>query len=148
MYLALLDTLMADAEASGNWESGLAYGRRALTEDRANERSYVRMMRLHCRAGNRTEALRQYDGCVTALREELGVAPEASTQTLYELIRDKGRIDSLRGPDSALSSGRPLRADSAATSSDDSLHRLRELNRSLTQLQEQLAGEIRALESA
>jgi len=144
MYLAMLDVLMADAEANGNWETGLTYGRRALTEDRANERSYVRMMRLHCHAGNRTEALRQYDGCVDALREELGVAPETSTQKLYELIRDKGSIDSLRGPASALSSGRPPRAEDA----ENPLDRLRELNRSLSQLQEQVAGQIRALESA
>jgi DNA-binding SARP family transcriptional activator len=140
MYLALLDVLMADAELTRCWEAGLAYARRALTEDRANERTYVRAMRLHCRAGNRTEALRQYSACVTALREELGVTPEFGTQQLYELIRSEGSIDP---PGEPALSVRP-----ATLASADSLNRLRELNRSLSQLQEQLAGQIRALEGA
>jgi DNA-binding SARP family transcriptional activator len=144
MYLALLDALMVDAEASGCWEAGLAYGRRALTVDRANERTYVRMMRLHCRAGNRTEALRQYDMCVTALQDELAVTPEIGTRQLHELIRDEGRIDSLSGPASALSGAHSLGV--VGPPSDDSLGVLRELNRSLSQLQEELAGQIRALE--
>jgi DNA-binding SARP family transcriptional activator len=140
MYLALLDVLMVDAEASGAWEAGLAYGRRALTEDRANERTYVRMMRLHCRAGNRTEALRQYDVCAGALNEELGVTPESGTRQLYELIRDEGRVDTVCEPAPALVGA------GMATGSPESLGRLRELNRTLSPLQEHVVGQIRALE--
>jgi DNA-binding SARP family transcriptional activator len=152
MYLALLDALMVDAEATGAWEAGLAYGRRALNEDRANERTYVRMMRLHCRAGNRTEALRQYEVSVAALREELGVTPEAGTRQLYELIRDHGRIDVEVSPARVLvGAGAAVNGHGGVvvdTVQDEPLGRLRELNRSLSELQEHVAGQIRALESA
>lgn len=93
MYLLILDKLMADAEVCGQWESGLKYGRRALEQDIANERTHVRMIRLHCLAGNRAGALRQYDLCARALRDELSVEPEADTTRLYCAIRQATRSD-------------------------------------------------------
>lgn len=88
MYLLILDKLMIDAEECGNWEIGLTYGRRALEQDRANERTHRRMMRLHCLAGNRIEALRQFDLCAQSLHDELSVEPEADTVKFYQSIRD------------------------------------------------------------
>jgi DNA-binding SARP family transcriptional activator len=133
MYLSLLHRLMLDAEATGNWETGLLYGRRALQEDRANERIHALMMGLHRMAGDRTAALRQFDLCETALREDLGVAPQESTRRLYELIRDSGWATAGTGPETTEAVLIPL-------------GRLRELNRSLTVLQEEVAVHIRALE--
>lgn len=88
MYLALLDRLMVLSEAMGRWELGLACGRRALREDRANERAHVRMMRLHYLAGNRTAALRQFAMCAAALEKDLSVTPASDTRRLHDLIRD------------------------------------------------------------
>jgi DNA-binding SARP family transcriptional activator len=87
MYLAILDKLIDYTEANHDYEAGLAYGARILRHDRARERTHRRLMRLHYLCHNRTAALRQYEHCVAALTEELGVQPARSTMALYEQIR-------------------------------------------------------------
>jgi len=64
-------------------------------------------MRLHQRKGERTEALKLYATCRTALNEELGVAPEAKTEELYrDIITD--RLDrSPATPEAARTPDRP-----------------------------------------
>lgn len=86
-YLGLLDKLMAYCEAHHLYDRGVEYGTRILRPDRARERTHRRLMRLYYHAGDRTAALRQYELCVTALREELDVGPGQRTQRLYEQIR-------------------------------------------------------------
>lgn len=135
MYLSLLHRLMVDAEATDNWEVGLLYGRRALQEDRASERTHALVMRLHQMAGDRTAALRQFDLCEAALREDLGVVPQDSTRRLYELIRDSHAAGP--GPVLPAPGGTPV-----------PLLRLRELSRSLSVLQQEVTGHIRALEGS
>lgn len=89
MYLGVLDKLMAYCETQHLYERGIEYGTLILRPDRARERTHRRLMRLYYRAGDRTAALRQYDVCVAALREELDVAPGQQTQTLYgKICRD------------------------------------------------------------
>lgn len=144
MLLLMLHKLIADAELTGGWELGLAYARRALQLDGANERVHVGMMRLHCIAGNRTAALRQFDSCVHALREELEVEPEQGTRELHALIRSDryaGWAD-LHPPATRSGGNRAGSAQRALLS----LGGLRDLNRSLTELQEQVTGHIQALE--
>jgi DNA-binding SARP family transcriptional activator len=87
MCLAALEKLISYCEAHQDFETGLAYASRILRCDRARERTHRRMMRLHYLSGNRTAALRQYESCVAALAEELGVQPSNSTVALYEQIR-------------------------------------------------------------
>lgn len=94
MYLVMLDKLMEFCEAQQQYETGLAYGSRILRHDPARERTHRRLMRLHCMSGDRTSALRQYQHCVVALEEELGVRPARPTEALYEQIR----ADRLDGP--------------------------------------------------
>src|SRR5215469_12328629 len=119
MYLTLLHHLMVDAEATGNSEAGVVYGRKALQEDRASERTHALMMRLHHMAGDRTAALRQFELCETALREDLGVVPQDSTRRLYDLIRSSGDVGQPTVPETTEAVLIPL-------------FRLRELNRSLS----------------
>jgi DNA-binding SARP family transcriptional activator len=88
MYLVMLDKLMDCCEARRDYEDGLAFGSRILRCDRASERTHRRLMRLHYLAGDRTAALRQYEQCLRALDEELGVKPARATVRLYEQIRD------------------------------------------------------------
>jgi DNA-binding SARP family transcriptional activator len=130
MYLSLLHHLMVDADATGNWEGGLVYGRRALHEDRASERTHVLMMRLHLLAGDRTAALRQFEMCEAALRRDLNVVPQESTRRLHDLIRDRGEAAGTETTGAMLVP----------------LSRLRDLNRSLSVLQQEVAANIRALE--
>jgi DNA-binding SARP family transcriptional activator len=87
MYLAMLNKLMVYFEARREYETGLSYGQRILQCDRAHERTHWRMMRLYYLAGDRTAALRQYNRCVAALEQELGVKPARWTVALYEQIR-------------------------------------------------------------
>lgn len=86
-YLLMLDKLMSYAAEQGDYEVGQSYAARILHIDRASERTYRRLMQMQYVAGDRTAALRQYQRCVTALKEELGVGPERRTQALYEQIR-------------------------------------------------------------
>ena len=87
LYLVLLDKLIGWCEAGGALETGLAYGAAVLHIDRAHERTHQRLMRLHYLAGDRAAALRQFERCVTALQEDLGVRPGRRTLLLHELIR-------------------------------------------------------------
>jgi DNA-binding SARP family transcriptional activator len=88
MYLSMLNKLMTYCEANARYEAGQNYGAMILRYDRASERTYRRLMHLQYKAGDRTGALRQYERCVVALEEELGVKPERRTRELYELIRN------------------------------------------------------------
>lgn len=87
LVLAVLDRLVTHAETHACYQEAIAFGQRALSWDRARERSHRDLMRLHYVAGDRTAALRQYERCVAALDHELGVAPARSTVALFEDIR-------------------------------------------------------------
>lgn len=95
MYLAMLNKLMMYFEAHQEYETGMLYGQRILQCDRAHERTHWRMMRLYYLAGDRTAALRQYERCVVALQEELGVEAAKWTSALYEQIRVDELEDSM-----------------------------------------------------
>jgi DNA-binding SARP family transcriptional activator len=86
MLVMMLDKLMAYCERNNQYEMGLGYGLRILQYDGARERTHRQMMRIYYLAGDRTAALRQYQRCVEALAEDLGVKPERQTVTLYEQI--------------------------------------------------------------
>jgi DNA-binding SARP family transcriptional activator len=87
VYLFLLEKLLAYCEGHELPEEGLFYGERILSFDCAHERTHGRMMRLHVLAGDRTRALRQFDRCALALKEELGIDPSDSTVELRNQIR-------------------------------------------------------------
>ena len=86
IYLAMLEKLLSYYEVQQNCELGMICGLEILRHDRAQERTHRRLMRLYYLTGNRTAALRQYQSCIEALDEELGVGPAQSTQRLYEQI--------------------------------------------------------------
>ena len=89
-YLAMLDKLMNYSMEHQEYEAGLSYGDMILSYDRASERTYRQLMTMKYSSGDRTGALRLYDRCVTALREELAVKPQRQTTALYEHIRADG----------------------------------------------------------
>ncbi|HYI06196.1 MAG TPA: BTAD domain-containing putative transcriptional regulator [Reyranella sp.] len=87
MHFTMLDKMMAACEARGAYEEAVDYGARILGFDRARESTHLRLMRLYYMAGDRTAALRQFDRCVEALREDLDVCPARRTDALYHQIR-------------------------------------------------------------
>jgi DNA-binding SARP family transcriptional activator len=128
MYLIMLDKLAGYCETIQEPERGLSYGDRILQHDRARECTHRQMMRLHYLAGNRTGALRQYQRCVAALKEELNIEPARSTTRLCEQIRND-RLES----SSALSVERSFsQSDVQAL-----LVRLHQLENDLVQLRHQ-----------
>jgi len=139
LYLAMLDKLMSYCEAHQEYEIGLAYGARILRFDRASERTHRRLMRLHYLAGDRTAALRQYQRCVAALEDELGVKPAKRTVALYEQIC-ADRIEDLTMTQTANAS----HPDSVPL--PETLDRLEQLQAVLSDVQQQVRREIQTVE--
>jgi DNA-binding SARP family transcriptional activator len=135
-YLALLDKLMAYCEAHFEYERGLHYGALVMRHDRAHERTHRRLMRLHALNGDRTAALRQFDRCRTALREELGVSPTPYTLTLLDQIRN----NRLEQPLSSTQGG------AAPAQLSDVLNRLWQIQLTLTDIQRRVQHEIKQVE--
>lgn len=84
---SLAEMLLHDAR----YEEVIELARAVLQKDPCREDAYRLLMRAHHRKGDRTAAIRAYQGCVAALDRELGVAPLPETQQLYETLRATGR---------------------------------------------------------
>jgi DNA-binding SARP family transcriptional activator len=143
IYLDMLVKLMAHAEACQDYESGLEYGSRVLQLDPARERTHRIMMRLHYRSGSRVEAIRQFERCEAALRDEIGVAPSRRTALLYEALV----ADSLAGPEPPR---RPIaeRASAEPASLAGVLAQLHDIRQALGDLQGRVEHQIDLLEHA
>jgi DNA-binding SARP family transcriptional activator len=87
IYLMLLDKLLDYCETNYLFEEGIDYGMRILKIDIAREKTHQCLMRLYHNIGDRTNALRQYQRCVTILKTELGVSPSQRTEQLVEHIK-------------------------------------------------------------
>jgi two-component SAPR family response regulator len=135
MYLSTLDKLMDYCTQHHEYEAGHGYGSTILRYDRASERTYRRLMHLQYRAGDRTGALRQYERCVAALDEELGVKPERRTQSLYEQIRSD-----------VLDEIAPADGQSPSATLPEILDRLRGLHLVLRSVQKRVQRDIKAVE--
>jgi DNA-binding SARP family transcriptional activator len=86
--LDALEKLIAHYETCRDSERGLLHARRVLGIDPAHEQAHRHVMRLLALAGNRTQALRQYQCCERILMQELGVAPSGVTRRLYDALRE------------------------------------------------------------
>lgn len=89
LVLLMLDKLMHHSEASGEFESGILYGERILSYDRAREVTHRNLMKMFFLAGDRTSALRQYELCRTILKEELDIDPSERTVQVLNAIRNE-----------------------------------------------------------
>ena len=79
-------------EATGSRDIEVAIDRLRpfLDDDPADEVIHRQLMRLFARLGRRHDALRQYEACVQALDDELGVPPTPQTVSLHEqILRDE-----------------------------------------------------------
>ena len=143
MYLALLDKLVQYCEVHQNYDLGLAYGTEILRRERASERAHRQMMRLHYMAGDRTQAIYQYERCKLALDEELGVEPSQRTMDLYQQIRS----DTYQPP--LFIAKQPATDHSEIYSAfSDIVGRLEEFSEMLTKIELHVQEEMGALENA
>jgi DNA-binding SARP family transcriptional activator len=142
MNLMLLDKLVQYCEIHREYDTGLSYGWQILRHDHAYERAHRQMMRLYSMSGDRTQALHQYQRCVNALREELGVEPSARTKQLYEQIQSDAFI-----PPSFAVEKVAQRREEAAPAFEDMLNRLEQFSVALRKMELQVQQDIVALEN-
>ncbi len=73
----------------GLYHDAIGLGWRVLEIDKAQEEAYQLLIQAYSAIGERSTAIRLYQRCVTALREELGVDPLPETVALFEQARGK-----------------------------------------------------------
>ncbi len=101
-------------------------------------------MRLYYLAGDRTSALRQYQRCTAAIREELDVKPAQRTSALYEQMRADNFESVLAKPTP------PELVPVVATTEalPDVLVHLNHLQSILSEIQKQVRRDIQAIKTA
>lgn len=143
IHTSLLDKLIQYCEINHRYDEGIAYCAEILRRDRAYERAHRQIMRLYTMSGNRTQALRQYARCVSALREDLNVEPSERTQQLHEQIRaDRFIPPSFNGTKVQPPEGH------REVSYADILTRLHNFSLELDQIQFQIQNDISYLENS
>ena len=75
--------------ASQSGDTAIETAQRLLQLDPAREESHRTLMRLYIAAGQRAQALRQYQHCCNALQRELQAKPDIETESLYRQIQDE-----------------------------------------------------------
>lgn len=143
MFLAMLDKLMGLCEARHAFKDGMDYGARILSYDSAHELTHQRLMRLQYLAGDRAGALRQYERCAAALKEELGAKPSEQTKALYRQIR----ADRLEAPPVAPATAPPT-VIAASPLPPWLLSHLKQLRSRLVELQSEVQRDVTAVEQA
>ena len=142
MNLMLLDKLVQYCEIHQKYDTGLAYGWQILRHDHAYERAHRQLMRLYALAGDRTQALHQYQRCVNALQVELGVEPSARTKQLYGQIQADTFIPLAFARERAIST-----SPEAASTPEEVLIRLQQFAATLKSMEKQIQQDISALET-
>jgi DNA-binding SARP family transcriptional activator len=86
-YLDMLERLGQIYFSQGQYGACAALCQRILARDNCREDAHCRLMRCYSRQGQPHLALRQYQACVKALNDELGVEPLPATVRLADEIR-------------------------------------------------------------
>jgi DNA-binding SARP family transcriptional activator len=133
----MLDKLVVHLHFTGEYELAQGYGTTILRYDAARERTHRQLMHLYSLAGDRTSALRQFDRCVLALKQELGVKPERKTVELYERIKSD-QMGDIDGPENL----------PQTSTSSDILTRLKQLQTIVSGVQRRIQRDIKAIEGA
>ncbi len=84
-----LEKLARCHAGQGDFEQAIICARRRLALDPIHEPAHRELMWLYYWASQRSAALRQYEQCVSTLKQELGIDPEPETLALYQAIREK-----------------------------------------------------------
>lgn len=143
MYLMLLDKLVQFCELRQKYDFGITYGMQILRHDCAHERAHRQLMRLYFLTGNRTQAIHQFERCVKALHDDLGVEPSERTKQLYEQIR----LDTFTPPLKTGARALPRMAGKDGRVLKDILDRLEDVSKTLNILEHRVQEEIFALGS-
>ena len=85
-YINLLMKLAQLHEARGEQEESISFYKKAIQADPVLEKAYQRLMILYSQQGMRNEALKVYEACKKALRDEIDTEPDQITVSLYKKI--------------------------------------------------------------
>ena len=85
--VTMLQQLAESHMECARFEQAITFAQRWLSLDPLDERAHRSLIRLYAGAGNRTQALHQYDQCRRLLEDELGVTPELETIDLIDDVR-------------------------------------------------------------
>ncbi len=85
-YLEALDRLSQISYTRKQYSASAELCMRLLSVDDCREDAHCRLMRCYVQQGQQHLAIRQYQACAEALKNELGVEPAPSTRELYEHI--------------------------------------------------------------
>ncbi len=135
MYLLMLDKLIVYLQFRGEYEVAQGYGAIILRYDPARERTHRQLMHLYSLAGDRTSALRQFERCAHALKQELGVKPERKTVELYERIKSD-----------QIAYNEPAEDLPRNSSSQEMLTRLKQLHTIVSGVQRRIQRDIKSIE--
>jgi DNA-binding SARP family transcriptional activator len=91
-YLDVLDRLSQIYFSRSQYAACVALCQQILERDNCREDAHCRLMRCFSRQGQSRLALRQYQICVDALRQELEIDPEPVTTQLAERIRRREAV--------------------------------------------------------
>lgn len=86
LYAELLEGLAALYQEQHDMAAAVEVLQRLVSADPANEDIHVRLMRLYAEAGQRQDALRQYDSLKNILRRDLDIAPGPASEQAYREI--------------------------------------------------------------
>jgi DNA-binding SARP family transcriptional activator/predicted ATPase len=81
-----LENLMRLLQTEGDYRAAIRYGQQLLRIEPLHEATYRDLMTLSALNGDRANALRFYQQCVTLLERELGVEPDPITRSTYEQL--------------------------------------------------------------
>ena len=92
---SILEGLARYFREKGEWEKLIPPAQQWLKMDRTNEDAYRYLMEAYARSGRHTAALKQYEVCIRALKDQLGITPQESTINLYQAIKKNGLVAQL-----------------------------------------------------
>jgi TolB-like protein len=81
--------VLARLATSQSGKAAIATARRLLQLDPAREETHRLLMRLYAAAGQRAQALRQYDHCRDILQRDLQTKPDTETERLHQQIQNE-----------------------------------------------------------
>ncbi len=97
VYLDALLRLVQHARSESKYTRAIEFARRVLATDRANEKAHQHLIFCYLALGNRTAALKQYEDCQRALRDEMDVEPSSETTALY--VRAQTKATNAKSPE-------------------------------------------------
>ncbi|MFQ5972607.1 MAG: AAA family ATPase, partial [Alphaproteobacteria bacterium] len=102
LIVEALEGLLVHQTEIGAVQRGIETAVRLLAIDPLQETVHRALMELYVQAGRLGSALKQYDVCAGALRDELGVEPEPETRDLYREISRQRSTRRQEAPPSSL----------------------------------------------